>query len=99
MRGLKTQEGNKFNKFWDIVSSQALKNNKIFFLECGEGREFETEGMEGEDLRGWLIPIDKADEFEKEWLKDNVSDKWLDFIIWAEWRNKNGHISVEFVSY
>ena len=99
MRGLKTQEGNKFDKFWTIVSKKALENNKIFFLECGEGREFEMQDMEGEDLRGWLIPVDKADEFEKEWLKDEVGDNWLNFIIWAEWQKVNGNISVEFINY
>lgn len=97
MQGLRTQEGEKFNKFWDIVQETAKQQGKMFFCDCGEGREFFLEDMEGEDLRGWLIPLDKATEFESEWIKNEVSDQW-DFH-WAEWKNTEGIITVEFNTY
>ncbi|MDF2537987.1 MAG: hypothetical protein K0S76_1008 [Herbinix sp.] len=99
MQGLRTQENQKFNKFWNLIQSTAKNQGKVFFCDCGEGREFFLEDMEGEDLRGWLIPLDKANEFEPNWLVDNVSDVWLDNLCWAEWKDTNGMISVEFITY
>lgn len=99
MQGLRTQENEKFNKFWNIVQKEAKSQGKKFFCDCGEGREFFLEDIEGEDLRGWLIPMDKADEFQPEWENDNVSDKWIDNIFWTEWKDTDGIISVEFNTY
>jgi hypothetical protein len=99
MQGLKTQESPKFNNFWNIVQETAEKQGKKFFCDCGEGREFFLEDMEGEDLRGWLIPEDQAKEFELEWLMDNVSDKWIDNIFWAEWKDTDRTITIDFKTY
>lgn len=99
MQGLRTQEDKKFNRFWEIVQNTANEQGKMFFLECGEGREFFLDDMEGEDLRGWLIPTENIEEFKKEWEADNVSDKWIDNIFWAEWMNTGGTITVEFNTY
>lgn len=99
MQGLRTQEDEKFNKFWNIVQRTAKRQGKIFFCDCGEGREFFLEDMEGEDLCGWLIPEGQEKEFEPEWLMDDVSDKWADDIFWAEWKNTDGVITVEFHTY
>ena len=60
MQGLKTQEGNKFIAFFKLIQEEARKRHSVFFLECGEGNEFETAHIEGEDLRGWLIPEKQA---------------------------------------
>lgn len=99
MQGLRTQENEKFNKFWNLVQHTANKQGKIFFCDCGEGREFFREDMEGEDLRGWLIPLDKSNEFEPEWLKNNVSEEWIDSLCWAEWKATDNMITVEFKTY
>ncbi len=93
------QEEKRFNKYLDIVQDTAKAFGKQFFLDCGEGREFFLEDIEGEDLRGWLIPISDVDSFKKEWDIKNVSDKWIDNMIWAEWKNDNGIITVEFNNY
>ena len=84
MQGLKTQESDKFNRFWELVQAEAARQNKVFFADCGEGHILETPVIECEDMRGWLIPKEKAKEFEKEWQQDKVSDEWTDFIFWAE---------------
>ena len=52
MRGLKTQEGNKFIAFFKLVQEEARKKHSVFFLECGEGNDFSEDNIEGEDLRG-----------------------------------------------
>ena len=93
MLGLKTQESEKFEKFFNIVQNSAKKQNCVFFLYAGDGNEFETEKLEGEDLMGWLIPKDKSSEFENEWKNNTVSDDWTDFFVWALWNDaENPHI-------
>lgn len=94
MLGLKTQESSKFNKFFGLVQNAAQKMNCVFFLDAGDGNDFENETMEGEDLMGWLIPEERISEFEPEWRKNNVSDTWLNFFVWAIWEDeKNPKIS------
>ena len=99
MQGLKTQEGIKFEQFFSIVQKMAKSFDSIFFFECGEGRDFENSSMEGEDLRGWLIPENLAEEFETAWKDDNVSDKWDEYIRWAEWSQTSESISINFTNY
>lgn len=99
MKGLRTQESDKFNVFWDLVQREAKKQGMFFFADCGEGHDFETDDMEGEDFCGWLVPVDKIKEFEAEWEQHNVSDEWIDNMVWAEWENTDGVISVEFNNY
>ncbi len=88
MRGLKTQEENNFIAFFERVQDAAAKRHSVFFLECGEGNEFSAKGIEGEDLRGWLIPESKADRFERIWLKENPGEEWENNIAWAIWSGK-----------
>lgn len=89
MQGLRKQEGNKFEKFFAIVQDAAKKKGCVFFLDAGDGRDFETDSLEGEDLMGWLIPKDKMSDFEKKWDTGDVSDDWSDFYVWAIWENEN----------
>lgn len=99
MQGLRTQESDKFNKFWELVQATAKSKEMFFFADCGEGHDFETDDMEGEDFCGWLIPLSQVSEFEPGWSKRAVSDEWIDNMVWAEWSNNNGKISVEFNNY
>ena len=101
MRGLKTQESEKFQRFHELVQRQAEKQNGVWFGFAREGNEFETDQMEGENLSGWLIPKKDADEFESEWLKVQGMkglEKWLRFFKWVEWQmDVDGNVTVEFV--
>lgn len=99
MLGLRMQENDKFNRFWELVQAEAARQNKVFFADCGEGHILETATMECEDMRGWLIPKEKAKEFETEWQQDKVSDKWIDCIFWAEWSEKDGGLDIKFITY
>lgn len=96
MRGLRTQENEKFNRFFNIIQDEAAKTNSVFFLDCGEGNDIVTDNIEGEDLRGWLVPEKQADIFEPLFLKHKVGDEWLDNMCWAEWKMKNNKISISF---
>lgn len=99
MRGLRTQESEKFNKFFQMIQDEASKSDSIFFADCGEGNDIETADIECEDMRGWLIPKTQADTFEPLFLKHEVGDEWLDKICWAEWVMKDNKVSVSFNWY
>lgn len=99
MLGLRTQESDKFNIFWELVQKTAQKRDSTFFGDCGEGRDFETPDMEGEDFSGWLIPNGQAETFEEEFLQNRVSDEWSDFITFAIWARVGDNISVEFKQF
>ena len=64
MKGLRTQENDKFIKFFEIVQEEAAKLDSVFFLDCGQGNLFENSQMECEGLCGWLIPKENVKEFE-----------------------------------
>ena len=96
MLGLKTQETKKFEKFIELIQNEDAKKEKVFFLDAGDGRDFETNDMEGEDLTGWLIPSSKVDEFKIVWEKDEADDDWIDFFTFVSWQKKDGRITVTF---
>lgn len=100
MRGLRTNESEKFINFFSIVQSFAHTLGKVFFIDTGEGHEIITDELDGEDLSGWLIPVEKASEFEelwKNWNEDTPGD-WDQYYCFAEWTN-NGDIHIEFRFY
>lgn len=99
MRGLRTQEGVKFIEFFKLVQLEAQKANSVFFLDCGEGNDFVDGNMEGEDLRGWLIPDELADEFEKQWMNGNPGDEWENRITWATWSGGVPKLKITFTSF
>ena len=98
MKGLRTQESDSFQRYFAIVESEAEKLDSVFFLDAGDGNDFKTETMEGEELMGWLVPNDKVAEFEPLWLNDKVDDSWIDFFCWAIWELAEGTVRVHFES-
>ena len=99
MQGLRTQESNKFNKFFELVQSRAGEGGCVFFCDCGEGRDFETPEMEGEDLSGWLIPIKESKKFEKEFVKGRMDDDWYDSLVFCTWEADGESIDVRFKTF
>ena len=98
-QGLRTQENSKFLSFWKIVQEEASKRDSVFFLDSGEGNEIETPEINAEDLSGWLIPKDQANEFDvlfKSFDNDNISKKFDDFYMIASWQKRHDSISVKF---
>lgn len=97
MRGLRTQENTKFLEFFKQVQAAAAKKNAVFFLDSGEGNQFENETIECEDLSGWLIPNDKSEEFEKLFnVNDKIIDKWNEFCTFVSWRMDGESLIVTF---
>ncbi len=99
VRGLRKPEGDKYERFFALVQKEALKKGCVFFADCAEGNNFENEFMEGENTSGWLIPLEKADEFERE-FKNNWDgpEGWDEFFCWAEWEDEENP-KISFVWY
>ena len=85
MLGLRTNESDKFIKFFEIVQATAQKQGCVYYLDAGDGRDFENDEYEGEDLMGWLIPLEEVSKFEQEWNSSDISDEWSRFYTWATW--------------
>ena len=99
MRELRTQENEKFKRFFAFVRSAALAYEAVFFVDCGEGHELLTKTLDGEDLSGWLIPQREADRFQSEFDSGNVSDQWDEFMRIAVWSQTNDGIQIRFKSF
>lgn len=84
MRGLRTQENTKFKNFFSLVQQKAYENKKVFFLDSGQGNEFSTDTIEGEDLCGWLIPEKDVSVFEKKWKAFKALDEWEDYFVYVD---------------
>lgn len=85
--GLRKSESPKFERFFEIVQDAARAIGCTYFLDAGDGREFEADSLEGEDLMGWLIPDEKLDAFQDAFYTDDISDDWSEFYKWAIWEN------------
>lgn len=96
MRGLKQPDSIKFERFFQLVQNEAKKNNKVFFLQNGEGRELFTEDLEAEDLFGWLIPAEEADQFESVWKSGRADGTRVDNMAFAVWNQTGGDVTVQF---
>lgn len=90
----------KFDVFMEIVQNEAKKKDSRFFISSGEGHELITETMEGEDLFGWLIPLDRAEEFISEKSGNEFDEeKWEKFETFAIWKLENENVSVSFQDF
>ncbi|PNH17846.1 hypothetical protein B7R76_07600 [Mageeibacillus indolicus] len=96
MRGLRTKECAKFIYFFEEVQKAAGRCNKVFFLDFGECKDIEANGVLLDDLFGWLVPTSKASEFEKQFLKREPLDAWDDYLVWAIPSYEGQTLTVEF---
>ena len=96
MRGLRKQETEKFQCFFALIQAEAEKHDAVFFADAGDGHEFETATMEGENMMGWLIPTDKVEEFEPLWQASDVNDAWTEFFVWAIWAQDADRVVICF---
>ena len=104
MRGLRTNEGAKFEKYFAIIEEEAKRLGGVFFSETGEGRDLDLVDIEVCDLAGWLVPFDQADEFEALYLgrKDKEiwdSDRWDDMYIFVDYILEGDNVGVKFDKY
>lgn len=83
MLGLRTHEGEKFEKFFAYVQKKAAEKDSVFFLDFGSGEDRELNDMVIDDMCGWLVPKSKAQLFEVLFLRREPLDDWVDDIYWV----------------
>ena len=98
MVGLRTCEGDKFERFFEIVQREATKKGCVYFLDSSEGHIYENEVIDCEDLSGWLVPNEKVEKFEKLYLQWSNMPGWDEFYCWAEWEDEENP-KISFVWY
>lgn len=86
------------DRFFDLVQKAAKEQGARFFISSGEGRELETGQLEGEDLSGWLVPLNKANDFFNDLRNDEAeaAAKWGEFFTFAEWAQHGDSVSIAF---
>jgi hypothetical protein len=89
----------KEDEFWNFIQSESAKLGSAFFLSSGEGRDFETETMKGEDYFGWLIPLEKVNKFRCDSRQESLLDNWNKYLKFVIWEKNDDKISVEFKSF
>lgn len=92
------QDTEKFERFFELVQREANKRNSVFFVNAGDGHEADIDTLTCEDLSGWLIPKERADEFEKIWVKENAdTSKWdEEFFCFAVWTANEETVEISF---
>lgn len=80
MKGLRTQENDKFKRFFKLVQNEAKQKGFVFFMDCGQGKVYENEDVECEDLCGWLIPEKDSSEFNQLFLEGSEQQHSFDAV-------------------
>ncbi len=96
MLGLRTQENNKFIKFFKLVQDEASKANKVFFLDFGECKDIDFMDMEVDSLFGWLIPKEMVDKFKEKFEKEKDLSGWDDYCVWVITEMKDNKLKILF---
>lgn len=104
MVGIKEHEQQGTINYFKIVQKAANDQNKVFFLEAGDGNTEFTEDLYIEDMWGWLIPKEKANQFNQLYLSSDKSiladdSPWWDYFLCAEWKKDNEDIKIDFIDY
>ena len=79
----------KADAFSELLKASAREIGGFWTDESGEGHAEEREDILLEDVAGWLTPIGFPEELRRD-------DK---FFCFAEWREDNGEVVVDFVDY
>ncbi|MDU2293819.1 MAG: hypothetical protein ACLVKS_02210 [Peptococcus niger] len=96
MLGLRTQESDEFMRFFKLVQKEAGKLNAVFFADFGQCGDLIFEDMELDRLFGWLIPEERADDFNKEFVSSKVNEKWDVFCMWVIPEIIDGQLKIKF---
>jgi len=82
------------DKFLEFVEAKAREIGKIFVLDCGEGRPAEIEGMDVEDLSGWLL--DEPEDVHVLRSADKYDENFF-FVIWSQ--DEDGNLAIDFKQF
>lgn len=83
MQGLRTQENEKFMRYFALVQEEAGRIGKVFFLDFGQCDDIRYQDMEMDTLFGWLIPEENAATFEKLFLDGSIPESWNSDCCWV----------------
>ena len=99
-QGIRSDEGAAFLEFFEVVQAAADADGKVFFVESGEGHEGRLDGMELEDLSGWLVDREDVGRFTplfedgRDW---ELSEMFADESKFVEWSIEGGSLKISFV--
>lgn len=83
MLGLRTKDNDRFIKYFNLVQLEALKLSCCFFIDFGQCDDIQFKDMEVDTLFGWLIPIEYVSEFNEEFVKFKINEKWHKYCTWV----------------
>jgi hypothetical protein len=91
----------KSENFTKILNEAANSYNCVFFEDCGEGNDLETDTLYCENVSGWLIPRDKEIAFSSLSTRKErfEADEWGDCFVFAEWKKDETDIVINFKKY
>ena len=94
-------EDEQFVNFFLLVQAKANEQEKIFYIDCGEGNIALIGNALAMDLSGWLIDQSDAQEFESYWLEGSkfVPDKLIKFECEEEWFLKDNTIRINLITF
>lgn len=88
-----------FVNFFNLIQAEANRQGCVFFCDSGEGHELITEKFDGEDLSGWLVPINEAAEFEKKYNEWKVGKEADEFMRIAKWHGNKLAPKISFIDW
>ena len=94
-----TEDDRQRLNYFSIVQDAAAEQGKIFYFWSYEGNDILTTELDGGDMSGWLVPPEKADEFEAAWKVSDqfIPDDLYDGFVIARWtESPDGSISIAF---
>ena len=92
----------KSDNYTELLSVAATTLGCVFYGDCGEGHDLETDTVYYEDVSGWLIPVERREEFESTPGRNGSiwkDSKWDEFFVFAEWRKDGDDIKIDFKKY
>lgn len=88
------------DKFLNFVMAEAEKIGRVFILDSGEGRDMPNppEGMEVEDLSGWLLTPEQAASIPHRTRGERDDLFEMDDLpfVMVRWGTTNGMLTVRF---
>ena len=101
VRGFGTSRSRAELRFQKMVQEAASSLGKVFFVDNDECECIDEDDLFATDMTGWLVPPDRADEFETDQPFDGgqLWRKWSEFFIWVRWTlDDDGALKIHFLS-
>ena len=86
VRGIISAE-QEFLNFFKLVQAAANDLDRVFFIGNQECHDLVLDDMYLAEMCGWLVPKDRADEFEEIWKTDKRSlwgSEWSEFFVFED---------------